>query len=507
MNKHEAFTLIQALRDLHYSNGISVQSIHEQTGISKSVLYDMFEIYYEETLDDKIVRLCQRIAPQIQTFMEIETKRFAYYKLPPQEYREIYERLLKEFSFRNQDEIITLANQKLKKSDSQYRYLTSLNFMEFTAEKYGVDKASDIADLENSRHLQEYIDTLTAEALWYDDLLTRGQCFLTEDADDNPIEQYVALSAEETAHYEQLSDQLWSQIASLYEMATTTLTETEEAVAVKDEEAAKHDYNLLQNKQYQHKMDSIANAKELHRKKLQESKSNSLSVDQQKAILSVFLDKCYDANGYLLPDHFGSGIQLISKGVGYKLPSYQWATADNLEAYGIGDRLPNTDQSDSVYQFISAHKRVLFDLTYKDHIRKVMKAIRNAPPESIQNIFAYLKDEFYAGIPKSDKSRNYYKTISEYYDILSVRMPVADISAYRKEQIYRIAYDICSNSDGAYSFSNDLVDSIIFEIKMTPRNWLWTMYIYAYCFRHREIDSLLQYIEKESQISRDIETE
>ena len=366
MNKHEAFTLIQALRDLP----VSVQSIHNQTGIARNILDDLFTIFDEEIIDDKTVRLCQRIAPKIHTFMEIETKRFTYQKLPPHEYWEMYKKLIEEFSFRNQDEIITLATQKLKASDAQYRYLTSMRFMELTAETYGIDRAADIADLESSRQMQEYVDALTAEALWYDDILANGHCYWVEDADGNPIEQYVALSAEETAHYDQLSDQLWSQIASLYEMATPTLTETEEAVAVKDEEAAKHDYNLLQDKQYQHKMDSIANAKELHRKKLQESKSNSLSVDQQKAILSVFLDKCFDENGYLLPDHFGSGIQLISKGVGYKLPSYQWATADNIETYDIGVGLLETDQSDPVHQFISVHKRVLFDLTYKQYVRR-----------------------------------------------------------------------------------------------------------------------------------------
>ena len=45
--------------------------------------------------------------------------------------------------------VIAIANQKLKESDSQYRYLTSLRFMELTAETYGIDRAADIADRGN----------------------------------------------------------------------------------------------------------------------------------------------------------------------------------------------------------------------------------------------------------------------------------------------------------------------------------------------------------------------
>jgi len=101
-------------------------------------------------------------------------------------------------------------------------------------------------------------------------------------------------------------------------------------------------------------------------------------------------------------------------------------------------------------------------------------------------------------IPKTSKQREHYKSLAEYYDILSYEFPITDISLYSKERIYRIIYEMVETSNGRYSFSNELVNQAYIYLKYSAKYWRLQLYIYNFRFKYKSIEPILQFIQKKS---------
>lgn len=237
-------------------------------------------------------------------------------------------------------------------------------------------------------------------------------------------------------------------------------------------------------------------------------KDFAFNADQQRAILEAYYEKCTDDDGYLLPDHFGSGIQLLDfieekpifKGNWKKIKVIKraepWATEANLKQYNWGKKLPDINENDPVYQLVLLHERVFFINTSAEQTYEIIKMIKNAPNEVKNQVFVYLKDKFGLFTPKSKKERDYYKTLAEYYDILSLKTPVANASEYSKEKIYRLLYEIAAASNGKLKFSNEIVEQAYIYLKFKAIHWTFHMYIYHFLFKYKSIDTLLLFIEE-----------
>ena len=138
--------------------------------------------------------------------------------------------------------------------------------------------------------------------------------------------------------------------------------------------------------------------------------------------------------------------------------------------------------------------------TYSNNeAKRVMRSLTKTSAEIKSKVFDFLKKEFYFFVPQNETDQEYFKLISEYTDILSLKVPVASSSDYSVEQIYRVAYEICNESNGKYIFSNELINDIVWKLKFKPAHWLFMMYVQSYYYKHNEIKSLLEYIENEKE--------
>ena len=230
-------------------------------------------------------------------------------------------------------------------------------------------------------------------------------------------------------------------------------------------------------------------------------------ADQQRAILEAYYEKCTDDEGYLLPDHFGSGIQLldfidenpvIQKGWKYIKRAEPWATAGNMKQFKFGDKLPEISQNDPVYQLILRHKRVFFSETSAVQTFDLIKRIKDSSPRVKYDVFSFLKDRFDIFTPKSKKDCEYYKALAEYYDILSLKPPVADVSKYSKVMIYRAVYEIAASS-GKLKFSNELVEQAYIYLHFRSIHWTFHMYLCHFLFKYKSLEPLLRLIEEKSR--------
>ena len=231
---------------------------------------------------------------------------------------------------------------------------------------------------------------------------------------------------------------------------------------------------------------------------------------QQKTILELFFDLCTDKNGYVLPEHFGSGINLARiieekttwvggwKNMhGIKKVSY-WATNENIAEYGYNDTINIIAPDDPVYKLILDHQQVFFHDLVVGKVEPFMKTLRGKEKDVRNSLFDKLVDET-VPIPRKTSEIKYCKILSEYYDILSLKTPVPNFKHYGREEIYRIVYEIASSSNGSIKFSNELVQNVYLRIYFKVYYWRLQMYLSQHYFHHKEFDSLFEFIEKESK--------
>lgn len=464
----------------HYSP----EYIKKQTGISKYRIADILSVKIKDDVNDENAERFKALLPKLKHFIEAETADSDYIKLNGENFYECYYELTSEFNDIKQNMLIELLQSYISKINENYNTI--------------IDRIKSKDECIHSA-IEDQIKYLTDQASEYECLLSEGYCYSTGEYDENdePVEVYVELSDDEKKEFREKADDIWNKISDLKEtqeviMKHSEITDYKERISL--------------------------NSKKLYRRKLQEDRIKSLTEDQQKAFFGIYFPKCVDRNGFLIPDHFGSGIHLISMKIGETVQAKKWVVPEYLEKYKMGDSIPElkpVGKTYNVYILIHKHKRVFFKgmmekksvkwgpftlNTYSNNeAKRVMRSLTKTSAEIKRKVFDFLKKEFYVFVPQNATDQEYYKLISEYTDILSLKVPVASSSDYSIEQIYRVAYEICNESNGKYIFSNELINDIVWKLKFKPAHWLFMMYVQSYYYKHNEIKSLLEYIENEKE--------
>ena len=476
---NEILTFTDFVSTYHYSP----EYIKKQTGISKYRIADILSVKIKYDVNDENAELFKALLPKLKHFIEAETADSDYIKLNGEDFYKCYYELTSEFNDINQNMLIELIQSSISMINE--RYNTIIDHLKSKDESIHSAIEDQIKDLDD-------------QASEYEFLLSKGYCYSTGEYDENdePVDVYIELSDDEKKEYREKADEIWNKISDL--------RETQEII-------------MKYSKITDYKERISLNSKKLYRKKLQEKRIKGLTADQQKAFLLIYFPKCVDRNGFLIPDHFGSGIHLISMKIGETVQAKIWVVPKYLEKYKMGDSIPElkpVGKTYNVYFLIHKHKRVFFKgmmkksvkrrlfaaNTYSNNVAKhIIRSLTNASAEIKRKVFDFLKKEFYFFVPQNETDQEYYKLISEYADILSLKFPVASSSDYSVEQIYRVAYEICNESNGKYIFSNELVNDIVWKLKFKPIHWLFMMYVQSYYYKHNEIKSLLEYIENEKE--------
>ncbi|HRR76720.1 MAG TPA: hypothetical protein P5191_07895 [Ruminococcus sp.] len=472
----------------HYSP----EYIKKQTGISKYRIIDILSVKIKDDVNDENAERFKELLPKLKHFIETETADSDYIKLNGNDFYNCYYTLTSEFNEIKQSKLVELLQSSINKINKDYNTII--------ARLKAGDETIHSA-------IEDQINALNDQASEYECLLSEGHCYSTGEYDENdePVDVYVELSDDEKKEYREKADELWNKISDLKKtqeilMKHSKITDYKERISL--------------------------NSKKLYRRKLQGDRIKSLTEDQQKALLSLYFPKCVDRKGFLIPDHFGSGIRLISMKIGETDQAKIWAVPEYLEKYKMGDSIPvlkSAGKTYNVYILIHKHKRVFFKgmmkkksvklsffaaNTYSNSgAKRIMRSLTNASAEIKRKVFDFLKKEFYVFVPQNETDQEYYKLISEYADILSLKLPAASSSDYSVEQIYRVAYEICNESNGKYIFSNELVNDIVWKLKFKPAHWLFMMYVQSYFYKHNEIKSLLEYIENEKEKEKQQENE
>ena len=498
-NTNDIYQMAADLQEYVDQLKLTMKYISEQTGIPIKKVRRFFDLT-DEGISQNLYSEYWEIGVEIKNFLYTCLKSNSFSLMKDGKFYDIHKKLRKEFPF-NSNQQVSQIKSKIHKIFERQRIENSSEFLEFCINQYGIDQVQDMAEKHLALH--EQLHMLYAELPYYNDLFTSGRTIVIDyDADGQVIEKSIPLSSEEYTQYQEEYQELITKIKILKEKISSFEKDYSNFCLYRNSS-----YNLSYSMQ---KRQEKA-LKKIHTHSIAEE-NFKFNVDQQRAILEMYFEACTDNNGYLLPDHFGSGIQLsilveeeitFVRSQGAKLNHWAafhgirkvrpWVTKENLKSYHYGDKLPETDKSDPIYQFIAEHKRVFFHDSSIKHVSDILKMIKDLPDKVKEQVLDLLT--FSIVIPESEKDYEYYKTISEYFDILSLRSTVADRSKYSKEQIYRIVYEISAESDGAILFSNDLVEQAFLLIKQKTADWVWQMYISYYYFKYREIDSLIQYIE------------
>lgn len=382
-----------------------------------------------------------------------------------------------------------------------------VGFLDYQIRKYGIDHIIDTPEiLEAKRKKQK---ELSAECDRIDNLLTYGISFVAGidlETDEYIVEEYN-FSPQEISDMNKQHSELQMEIIQL---------KTEISQLLHQDEQDWEEYRALlrqntsaDDSTFSEAFRIVKSVSKTNRKKIAKE-DYAYNAVQQKAILELFFDLCTDQDGNVLPEHFGSGIQLtdiieekfIWIGSGWKNTHgiqkvTHWATAQNLNLYDYNDSLDKIDSNDPVYQLIAEHQQVFFHDPSVYEMESVMEMLKDLPRDAVHKLYHKLMNETFPMIGRTETERAYSKILSEYYDILSLQTPVANPNYYRKENLYSIVYEIALASNGSIQFSNELVHSVFLRIHFNAKHWQWQMYLSQYYYHHKEFESLVAYIEKE----------
>ena len=418
--------------------------IAEQTGIPKNDVIKFLQFGDErvEIKNDSELNYFFDVAKKIQVLLDKESKSVFYTLIEDYEYFwKISQQLRDELGYRAGD-LVDRIKEKIKDSFRLQDADEEVDYTCFLIEKYGIDGYCKRSDALNAYYdpYSEYFEVLTDEIIKY----------------RNDYEEFCKFKNIDRSYSRKKRME-----KSLQRINTHSIAE----------------------------------------------KDFIFKADQQRTILEAYYEKCTDDEGYLLPDHFGSGIQLldfidekpvIQKGWKYIKRAEPWATAGNLKQFKFGDKLPEISQNNPVYQLILRHKRVFFSETSAVQTFDLIKRIKDSSPKVKYDVFSFLKDRFDIFTPKSKKDCEYYKALAEYYDILSLKPPVADVSNYSKEMIYRAVYEIAASS-GKLKFSNELVEQAYIYLHFRSIHWTFHMYLCHFLFKYKSLEPLLRLIEEKSR--------
>ena len=483
------------------------------TGISQKQLKTILDTYCapdcDEEIQSDIAKKYLHLKDNVESFVTTFDPYGSFIRMPDIDFINLLDELKDEFPEMTYDRIIEKSTKSLSDQYNLAEKSAVLRQQDALSEQYGskAETASYISDY--IEMLERESNALSAELVNCCNELDFGISLPTGeyDEEDNPIEEIITLSEEERERHEKEAEQLKSQISIIRDIINEYRTVCgEENVQAAQElqrkidtkiRKAKLPFSILREK----------NIDSFNCKQFQLDRLHLLSAHQQRSIFQDFYQLCFDEKGFVLPKHLKTGINLAKLNVTSDDTLLKHLKANNA------CQLPEKYMDSDVFLLIYNHKNVLFHDTSttdtpfctKTHLSRVMVEILHAPREIQSKTLYFLKDNFHVAKPDSPQARLYNKTISEYLDLLSMELPVKGYEQYGFEQIYCIAYRICEESKGEYVFSYRLVRDILLATRSKSPYWLYMMYIYSYYHKHRETDSIIEYIEEEKQNSKDID--
>lgn len=474
--------------------------ISKQTGLKQKEIRDVLDIGNNISPPENVN--VEEILTILDKFFEEELIYNGYQKMDDESFNDILKNLKKEFKFKYSN-FEKMIKENIQKAYDEDCFEKSCNlqteFLSYQIDKYDFEyimNKSEFLDnqvkkLNEARHEYELLDYILTFG-YYEEI-------------DEGITENVPLSLEVEEQYKQEHLSLKKQIEIL---------ETEINSIVNQENQDWKEYISKTKPNDNSCVDKYRIDKAIARTDRHKINSDTYSYNaiQQKIILETFFDMCTDDNGNALPDHFGTAIQL-SEEINEKITIIGrwnsehhytkkvsfWANDDNINKYSFNSKLPYTSKNDVLYKFIKEHQRVFFNEKCKFSICEIFKILQDSNYEVNHKVFNMIADEFRLSFSQTPKIYEYYKVLSEYFDILSVQTPVCNPSKYTKEHIYRIVYEIASESNGSINFSNELVNNIYTHIHFKNKHWIYQMYLSFYYFKYNELESIINFIEKENK--------
>ncbi|MBP3747117.1 MAG: hypothetical protein J6I47_06610 [Ruminococcus sp.] len=492
------------IKDKIRNSNFTTKYILSQTGIKETDLNNFLSILDDEcdkTIEDE---LCSKIYDRIITFFDNEKTSGTYKEKSKEEFFEIHKALREHFKLKNKEQEL-IINQKL---DEIFNSLIMKEKMEqeFGLSNYIFDRYS-IDELEEKHSIHKLLKDKIEEWEYNQNIINYG--FPSTILENEVIKE--PLTEEEKAAFEEKCDKLKKEISHLRERELFFKEKdrkyTEEYINIKINEIP---YSFSDRKKY--------SKKNIERHKF--TIPFQFNADQQRAILEAYYDKCTDDEGYLLPDYFGTGIQLLGLidekpievvtgwwKIKFIKRAEPWKSNDKLNNYDWGEKLPDIDKDDPVYKMILLHKNVFFKDTFAEKTREISRMIKYSSVPVRSQIIDYLKDEYGIFVPKNSKDSEYYKAVAEFFDILSMNQSIESDTQYNMGQIYRAVYEIAAESNGEVAFSNELVKQAYTYIKFKPVHWMLHMYVFHYMYKHKSLDDLILFIEEKNQEYDDKEIE
>lgn len=470
----------------------SLKYILLQTGINEEELKNLLEIANDErtkVLEDGVY---SDIYDKLTEFFDKEKLSGSYSEKPKDVFFEIHKNLRENIKLKNSEQEKMIKDKLGRNFDSlidEERFVVS----DYIVSKYNSDELQEKASLREALE-NKIIELEMIEEYGFNEngMDENGEIVFYDDR----------FSPEEERDSEQKCEVLKSEIAALKERI--------EYYKKRDEDYLNEYIDLNPGAlpySYSAKKENWNKNIERHNF----TKPFRFNADQQRAILEAYYDKCTDDEGYLLPDYFGTGIRLLNiideEPVKVVTGNWKfhfikrvepWKSNDELSAYDWGEKLPDIDKDDPLYQTILLHKRVFFKDTLAEKTREISRRIKYSCAEARNGVFELLKDEYGFFIPKSDRVAEHYKTLSEYYDILAEQRSNVSDTKYSIGQIYRALYEIAAESNGKLSFSNELVEQAYTYTKFKPMHWILHIYIFNYLFKHKSLDDLILFIEEKN---------
>ena len=491
-------------------NVVKRSYIRDQTGLDASEITAFFEIADDMAKADGFDY--DRIYKAMKRFFESELAVGNFHYIEAPVFSDIIGKLTEEFHLSNSElekRIKKRINTNFSEQETEKNMEVMDGFLDYQIRKHGIENIMDMSELLEARRQKR--KELRAEYERLEDLLTYGISFAVDiDPETGEyIEEEYTFSPEEIADIVKQRSELQTKIQQ---------AESEIAQLMHQDKQDWEEYSALLCNQTASDDSAFS---ESRRMKKAESRTNRKGIAkedyvydavQQKAILDIFFDLCTDQNGYVLPDHFGSGVNLareIEEKItwqgnwknfrGIQKVTY-WANYDSSFEYGYHEPIERIEPSDPVYRLIAEHQNVFFHDPSREKIETFLKIFREVPQGVRKKLLRKLVDESTPIMSRTAKARAYCGILSEYYDILSLQIPVANYKFYSREEIYRIVYEIAAASNGSVTFSNELVQSVYLRIHFKAHHWQLQMYLSQYYYHHKEFDSLIEFIEKETEI-------
>lgn len=454
-------------------------------------------------------------------YNEIETTFLQPWFMTDQEFQHLYDILYSEFkSILTRGKLSSVLRQKLTyRHENASAYYPLFFFQDFCVCRNGWDEEQRRSSIMESKYRQDEIEDeiyhIDSELTLYNDAMTKGleEIIGFDEEEGDYIYKYTQLTKEEFDSFQNECDKLTQRREELEqelekECSIATSQEIQAVIAANAKDKAdflerdyfafydmdKHEKNNLRN------IDSHSLAN-----------SSNLTAVQKRSILEIFLDHCMDARGYLIPEHFGSGIGLLAKDIQYiqvcfhfkRKPSLdRWCTEEMRAKFPCGSSLPI--QNGDIFDYLRGHMAVFYQETQIKDLEEAYQMICDAPDDLQKKVRATLQIR-YLGMTPHITNSFYYRMRSEYFDILSQRDANVQYKKYTKKrdyEIYRIVYEYCAEPNSQCFFSHELLDTIIRSFQRDEKSWILHMCLVNYYLQRRSFDRLLEYIEEKS-VQRD----